>query len=218
MRPDVTATTEALYAALPEVYRDADAAQPDGPNGYPLLRYLSLIGDQLDELAVLVERFDYYSPDDGGQPGDTSDLTDPAAADPDWLDWLAQLVGAQLPAGLATDDRRAAIAAAVNGYLKGTKQGIAAAAAQALTGTRYVRVVPAYGGDQWRIEVRTRTTETPSSAAVLAAIVAANAKPAGFELVATTYQASWDQIEALGSNDAVDARGSWDALEETGAP
>lgn len=220
-RPIVHARTEAFYARLPDVYREADAAQDRGAgdlDGYPLLRWLSLIVDQLGEVADLLERIDYYSPDDRGAPGDTSELVDPELADARWLPWLAQVVGVALAPNLSVADQRAAIAGAVTGYLKGTKQGIAAAAATALTGTRYVRVIPLYGGDQWRLEVRTRTSETPSTAAVLAAILDKRAKPAGVELVATTYAASWDTIEALGSWDAVEARGSWTALEETGAP
>jgi hypothetical protein len=168
---------------------------------------------------MLIARADYYSPDDGGAPGDTSDLADPATADPAWLPWLAQLVGARLPAGLTDAERRAAVAGAVAGYFKGTKQGIEAAARPALLGTQYVRVIPHYGGDQWRLEVRTRTSETPSTAAVAAAIVAANAKPAGVELVATAYEATWAQVEAAYPTwAALEANApTWLAVEETGA-
>jgi hypothetical protein len=143
-----------------------------------------------------------------------------ATADPAWLPWLAQLVGARLPAGLSTADRRAAVAGAVAGYFKGTKQGIEAAARAALTGTKYVRVIPLYAGDQWRLEVRTRTSETASTAAVAAAIVAANAKPAGVELVATAYEATWAQVEAAYPTwAALEANApTWLAVEETGAP
>lgn len=219
-RPAPTATTEALYAALPELYRAADAERGAGPSGYPLLRFLSLLGDQLADVEALVARADYYSHDDGGQPGDTSDLTDPATADAAWLPWLAQLVGARLPAGLTTAGRRGAVAGAVAGYFKGTKQGIQAAAQAALLGTRYVRVIPLYAGNQWRLEVRTRTSETPSTAAVAAAIVAANAKPAGVELVATAYEATWAQIEAAFPTWAnLEATApTWLGVEETGAP
>jgi hypothetical protein len=219
-RPAPSATTERLYAALPELYQAADAELGDGDNGYPLLRFLSLLGDQLDDVEMLIARADYYSPDDGGAPGDTSDLADPATADPAWLPWLAQLVGARLPAGLTDAERRAAVAGAVAGYFKGTKQGIEAAARAALTGTKYVRVIPLYAGDQWRLEVRTRTSETASTAAVAAAIVAANAKPAGVELVATAYEATWAQVEAAYPTwAALEANApTWLAVEETGAP
>lgn len=220
-RPVTHPRTEALYGRLPDLYRDADALLDGGPtdaNGYPLLRFLSLLGDQAGDLADLISRIDFYTPDDGGAAGDTSDLADPATADPAWLAWLAQVVGVRLGEGLSVADQRAAIAGAVSGYLKGTKQGIADAARTELTGSRYVAVIPFYGGDAWRVEVRTRTTETPDPGAVLGAIESKHARPAGVELVTTTYAATWDQIEALGSWDAVEARGSWDALEETGAP
>lgn len=218
-RPVVHPTTERIYDALPGVYLAADAAQAAGTSGYPLLRYLSLLADQLGELVDLLQRFDYYSPDDGGAPGDTSDLTDPATADPAWLPWLAQLVGAKLPAGLSVAQQRNAIAGVVGGYLKGTKAGIAAAAQTALTGTKYARVIPLYGGDQYRIELRTRTSETASTAAVLAAVDAAGARPAGIEIVPTAYEASWTAIETTWPTWAALEAGAptWILLEETGA-
>jgi hypothetical protein len=218
-RPDVHDATDALWSSLPELYQAADEAQADGPNGYPLLRFLSLIVDQWGEVLDLVGRIDYYSHDDGGAPGDTSDLADPYAADAAWLPWLAQLVGAQLPAGLTVADQRAAIAGALAGFLKGTKAGIAAAAATVLTGTKYVLVRPLFGGDRWTVELRTRTTETPGDAAVLAAVLAQKAKPAGLTIVVTHYAASWAAIEAAHPTWAsIEAAGSWAVLEESGAP
>lgn len=219
-RPVVHTTTERIYGGLPGVYRAGDDAQAGGPSGYPLLRYLSLLTDQLGEVIDLLQRFDYYSPDDGGLAGDTSDLVDPATADAGWLPWIAQLVGARLPPGLTVAQQRNAIAGVVAGYLKGTKQGIIAAAQTALTGTKYARVIPLYGGDQYRIELRTRTSETASTAAVLAAVDAAGARPAGIEIVPTVYEATWAQIEAaypvwltLETNAP-----TWLQVEETGAP
>lgn len=88
MRPDVSATTERLYGSLPAFYRDADE-----PLDWPLLRYLSLLGDQLGDLEELVDRIDFVRAEDVGSAGDTSDLVDPATADAAWLPWLAQLVG-----------------------------------------------------------------------------------------------------------------------------
>lgn len=216
-RPAPTATTERVYSGLAELYQAADADQAAGDNGYPLLRFLSLLADQVDDVNVLADRADYYSPDDGGAPGDTSDLTDPATADSAWLPWLAQLVGAPLPAGMTDAEKRGAIAGVVAGYLKGTKQGIEAAAQAALTGTRYVRVIPLYLGDQYRVEVRTRTSETPSTADVLAAIIAAGAKPAGIELVPTAYEATWAQIDTAYPTWAGRSGLTWLQLEETGA-
>lgn len=216
-RPVVHPIVEQWYAELPEHYRVADAAQL-GPD-FPLLRFMSLIGDQLGDAVDLVDRIQYLPPDEGGAPGDTSDLVDPTTADPEWLPWLGRLVGVLLPPALTVAERRDAVAFASSGWRAGTKEAIADAARSALTGTRYVRINDHYGGDQWRIEVRTRSTETPSVPAVLAAIEAKDAKPAGVELVPTMYATTWAQLEALRPTWADwEAAGSWEVLEETGAP
>lgn len=214
-RPAVSATTEALYAAIPERIRLEDELQdPD----WPLLRYLSLIGDQLDEVVVLIDRVDYVTVNDGGAVGDTSDLADPATADVGWLDWLGQLVGVRLAPALTEAERRDAVAFSSSGWRAATKGAVADAARSALTGTRYVHILDHYAGDPWRVEVRTRTSETPSVPAVLEAIVAKGAKPAGVELVPTAYDATWAQLEALRPTWADwEAAGSWALLEETGA-
>ena len=221
-RPAVSATTTRLYERLPELYRRADEAADAGPNGYPLLRYLSLIVDQLGDLEVLVDRIDYVPEEDGGAAGDTSDLTDPLGADEAWLPWLAQLVGTDYGrlTGLDLTGRRLALAGAASGWRAGTREGIAAAVRPLLTGTRFVRVQSHLGGDPWRVEIRTRVSETPvSSAEVIAAVVRAQAKPAGVELVHTPYEAAWSDIEAVNPTWAdVEAQGSWTEIEESGAP
>lgn len=217
MPPDPHPTTRRIYDALPEFYRTADDAQP-GPADLPLLRFLSLLGDQLGEVEDLVDRVDYVTANDGGTPGDTSDLVDPYAADVAWLPWLAQLIGVTLPPAVDDPARRDAIAFASSGWRAGTKAGMADAARSALTGTRYVQIVDHYTGDQWLVEVRTRTTETPDPAAVLAAIAAKDAKPVGVELVATNYTTTWALLEAGRPTWADwEAAGSWRVLEETGA-
>lgn len=218
-RPVVDATTELLYAMLPEVYRTEDEDLGAGPNGYPLLRFLSLAGDQLGELRTVVGRIDYYALEDGGVAGDTSDLADPATADPAWLDWLGQLVGVALAPELTVVGRRDSVAGAAGGFRAGTRPAIAAAAQSALTGTRYVNVLPHYTGDPWKVEVRVRASEVATTtAAIVAAIIAKGAKPAGVELVVTTVEASWDTLAALRPTWADwDAAGSWVVLEETGA-
>lgn len=214
-RPAVHATTELLYATLPEVYRTHDEDRPDGPDGYPLLRFLDLIGEQFGEVRDVIERADYYARDDGGVVGDTSDLADPATADAAWLPWLAQLVGANVER-LSTAAMRDAIPAA---FQAGSAPAIRTAARTALTGTKTVTVHRHYQGDIWRVEVRVRASELVSNtAAVLAAILAADVKPAGVELVITTVEVQWDTLEAQRPtwND-IDGS-TWTELEETGAP
>lgn len=213
-RPVVGDLTERLYASLPAFYRAADEADPTGD--YPLLRWLSLVGDQADEAEVILDRIDVVLPDEGGAAGDVSELVDPALADAAWLDWLAQHVGVRLPAAMPTAQRRDVIADAATGWRSGTRIAIEAAARATLTGTRQVDVMAHYGGDPWVIAVRTIPTETPDSAATLAAILDAPAKPAGYDLVHVAYSATWDVIEAeYPTWTLLEAAGSWDAIEST---
>lgn len=210
--PVVGATTTRLYARLPEYLRASDAELD-----YPLLRFLSLVVDQASEVEELLDRWQVFTPDEGGDPGDTSELVDPDLADAEWLPWLGQQVGAKLRPAMSEAETRANIAGASTGWQAGTRAGIAAAARDALTGNRTVDVIQAYGGDPWVIAVRTVPIETPSAPAVLAAIIEAGAKPAAYNLVVASFQATWDAIVAARANwAAIEAAGSWDAIESTG--
>jgi len=208
--------TQRLFSRLPQMYRDADPSTGD-----QLLRFISLLGDQANEIEQLLERVAYTPPEDGGRPDDTSDLVDPTAADAAWLPWLAQLVGVRVPTSgdpLATRD---VIAAATTGWRAGTRDAIAGAARTALTGTRYVRVYehsvssPGDGG-QWDVLLVTRITETPDVHAVLQAVVDAHAKPAGVELHHRAYTSTWATVDTAYPTWA-DRNGlTWAQLEETG--
>jgi hypothetical protein len=200
--------TARLYGRLPEFYRDADLEQAVP---YPLLRFLTGLGAQADAVEVLFDRIDYT-----GAPGDTSDLVEPAIADPAWLAWLAQHVGAKLPLGASVADQRTAISGGVNGFQAGSRQALAAVAGRALTGTKYVNITPNLNGDPWTIGLATALDETPSQQAVIDAIVNAGAKPSGYNLVVTFYAASWDMLESRYPTSAAwDAVASSDALEQT---
>lgn len=195
-RPTVSATTERLYASLPEMYRDSDE-----PLDFPLLRYLSLLGDQAGEVDTLYERIDYVTRDDGGTVGDTSDLADPATADVGWLRWLGALVGAQITPDLTDAEARDAVRFAPAGYQAGTTAAVAAAARTALIGQKYVKVhdhsvtEPGNGG-QWDVLLVTRVSDTPDVNAVLAAVVKKKAKPAGVVLRHRAYSATFAQVQA----------------------
>lgn len=177
-RPQVGPITEAVYASLPELYRDADAAQDTGRSNYPLLRYLSLILDQLTPVADYVDRFTYEALDDrdntspawdrygAGTYGegtygdtDTADLVDPNTADAAWLPWLAQLLGVDIE-GLGTTDARAKLAAPADSWAHGTPAAITAKVRPQLTGGGYVDVIPHYQGDPYTIAVVTKNDET----------------------------------------------------------
>lgn len=201
-RPVTNAATERWYASLPAFYRDDDAAAD-----WPLLRYMGTIGLVLGELRTLHERLDISG------PGDSSELADPVKADAAWLPWLALMVGARLP-GTSVEDRRSAIAGAVGGWQAGTRAGILTAAKTALTGTRSVTLFDHWEGDPFAMSVATVEAETPDPAAVIAAVVAAGAKPAGVRLVHTYYASTWDVQESkLASWDAREAEGSWQRIQ-----
>lgn len=149
MIPAVADRTLALYGRLPEAYRDADAGLD-----YPLLRYLSLLADQLDPIDVIADRIDYDA-DEGG----TSDLVDADTANAGWLPWLAQLLGVRL-AGLTLAQQRTALADPVASWAHGTPAAIIAAAKVGLTGTQSVVVTPHYGGSTYVIGLGTKDGET----------------------------------------------------------
>lgn len=222
MRPDVGTTTERMYARLPAFYREDDETDGD----YPLLRFLSLVGDQASEVEDIVDRL-------------PTDLANPIAAEAAWVPWLAQLVGLDtsfdpeehrfaltwlfveakgtwdafstwndfeyvvLPtAGASISELREAIANASLGWGVGTKKAIGAAAQSVLIGSRSVRVydhssnVSIGGATAWDVLIVTATSETPSPSAVLDAVTRKNAKPAGVVLWHRVYEASWDTLVA----------------------
>lgn len=200
------ATTERLYARLPELYRAEDLDQD-----LALKRYASVVVDQASLLERVVDRL-------------PTDLSDPVRADNAWLDWLAQLVGVSLARNLTEGQRRDAVRYSSSGWRAGTRDAVADAARSELTGTKFVEIkdhttdVSNPGvATQWDVRVQTRATETPNPSAVLAAIVSKNAKPAGIKLYHRTYDASWTTLEAqLTTWTAIEARGTWDNVQETG--
>jgi len=201
-RPVVHAATERLYARLPQLYRDADEAQADGANGFPLLRFLSLLADQVGAVEDLLARFDAVP---------TSDLVDPASADSGWLTWLAQVAGVDLGDETDVARRRQLIADADDSRSHGSEGAIIANVAPLLTGTKSVRVFALYR-HVWRVLVLTRNDEmsATTSAAILAA--ARRQKPAGVELE-HDVGLTWAELEAnYPTWTAIEAAGSWGAL------
>lgn len=187
-----------VYDSLPPAYRTEDARQYPP---LPLQRYLSLVGDQLDEVAGLIGR--------------AKEMADPDLADEAWLPWLAQLAGVRLNGLTTVAARRVAIRTAGSGWLTGTMAGIIAAIRSTLADpvNNYLTVTRDLV-DPWVLHVTTRATETPDPVASLAAVDAIGAKPAGVVLEWTAFHASWDQIEAAAPtwND-IETLGSWTAIE-----
>ncbi len=188
--------TSRLYDRLPETFRDLD-------EGLELLRYVAVAAGDADQLERLADRV-------------ADDLTDPSRADPAWLPWLAQHVGATLPADASEDVRREVLRSGAGGFRGGTRESIVVAARRALTGTRSAHVVPSSA--DWIITLRTIPSETTTIDAVRRAVEQAGALPAGFDLVVTFYAASWDTLEARYTSSASwDAVATWGKLEETGS-
>lgn len=212
-RPVFSATTERVYASLPEVYRNEDELR-----NWPLLRYLACFVDYAGDVEALYDRFNYVAPSDGGPEVGTSELVDPSFADFAWLRWLGQLIGVDVPATLTENEARDAVQFASSGWRAGTKTGIADAAKSALTGSKHVSVEDHHLGDAWTVRLVTRTSETPDVDAVLQAVVDKKAKPAGVVLAHTAYSASWAQIEATYPTwtDVGFGAVNWQTLEEAG--
>jgi hypothetical protein len=237
--PYMSTLVDRLYRRLPEVYRTMDAANSD----WPLKRYLAgllttagAIGDTFDAI-----RGDFpvgpstpqpwaLSPDElavwtANRINRPSALGDPNQADPAWLPWLAQLVGAPLPPGASVQEQRDTIAFATSGWRGGTRQAIADAARTALTGSMYAQVAPhtiptdsggTQAGGVWDITIITRDSETPDPAAVLNAVLSKGVKPAGAVLHHATYGASWAQVEAVFPTWSDWNAATWSQIEQAG--
>lgn len=143
-----------------------------GPNT-DLQAYLGSMGDVLFQ-----EIDDYVSDGDNGERG-WSVLIDLDRAPDKVLPWLAQFIGVSLPPGLTATQQRQQIRD-TDGWNRGTVAAIVGAAAPYLTGTKSVILRERFG-DPYIFEVITRTSETPNSAAVLAALTAQ--KPAGLIMI-----------------------------------
>lgn len=230
----ISPTAQRVWERLPRVYRIMDEQ-----TGWQFKRYLSGLLTPLASIDELTERLRGNRPvgpaivpwdlDEEATARWTtartminSALTDPDLADPEWLAWLAQLVGATLDPASGLAERRDTIRYATSGYRGGTTQALADAAKSALTGSRYVLVQPMTRGDGtvgsvWDVTLRTRTSETPDPQAVLDTVLRKGAKPAGVRLWHASFGTSWDRIEALYPTWTDWEKRTWDQIEEVGA-
>lgn len=247
--PIYSVTTERLYRRLPETYRVLDAQ-----NDWQFKKFISSIADQLADIETIVARIEYlatpenradfYSslnqyntytrPAGSEDPAigfapieETSDLVDARTADPLWLNWLGQLVGADVVGIPSPVDKRYAILDEYLGIKAGSREALEAAVLQYLTGTKYSRVYPhrngASGsiisiGTEWDVLIVTKAEETESGADLIAEIIRKGAKPAGVELHHVAYTFTWEVIETSFTSWAqIDATGSWANFEVAGA-
>lgn len=219
--PTFDYSTERYYARLPEFYRSADVE-----TNWTLKRFMSGLMAVYNQMDAMIDRFKYTTPDSGGEPDDTSDLTDPMTADVGWLRWLAQHTGAIINPALSESDQRLAIQQRLTALNQqpGSKGAIANAARVNLTGTRSVNVydhstdVGSPGaGTMWDVLIVTVGSETPGGVDPIEDVIAANAKPAGVKLYHRSFESVWADIEAaLTTWDDWEAAGSWREIEETG--
>lgn len=157
-------TTVEMYSRLPEWMRTLDTY------GH-LLKYLSLIGDQLGELNDLLDRL---------IPGEwPSDLTNPWAADPEWLPWLSQIAGVDLSGTSDVEAQRYLIANAANGHRAGTTASVQAAVVPFLSGNRRLSIDRNTGGDSWHVTISVYGPEVVDQTKLEAALE--SVRPAGVQ-------------------------------------
>lgn len=238
--PYMSTLVDRLYHRLPEVYRTMDAVD----STWTFKRYLGAVLDlagQIDQTVVDITGdvpMGPATPEPWALSDDllttwrearvkrASALGDPVQAPAAWLPWMAQMVGARLDPAASEQEQRDTILYATSGWRGGTRSAIADAAKSALTGSKYARIVPHYKsaagggiepGTVWDIAIVTLTAETPDPGAVLDAVLRKGVKPAGAVLYHASYQATWDQIEAIFPlwRDW-EAAGNWDAIQGAG--
>jgi hypothetical protein len=237
--PNMSPLTHRLYHRLPEIYRVLDSRDFT----WIFKRYLGGMLSTAGEVDSVIDNLIGSNPVGPAVPepwslsGDEleqwrsarrnvkSILGDPVNAPAAWLPWLAQLLGARLDPAASEAEQRDTIIYATSGWRGGTRSAIADAARTALTGTRYARVVPHYTaavgggiaeGDIWDIVIVTLDSETPDPGAVLGAVLRKGVKPAGVLLHHTTYEASWDQQEAVYPTWQDRDAATWAELAEAG--
>lgn len=210
------------WEGTPHASRSVQVAHEGQDAGYPMKKYIGSITDIAGQVEAMLERIDYNTVINGGVEGDTSDLIDAVNADSSWFRWIAMMRGVRINLnGDENSQRQELIAAGV--YNTGTKADIAKTAAQGLSGSKLVRVVPRSTTveDQgtkgvWDVLIITRATETPPGYDPVQRVIDAGAKPAGIRLHHDTFQGTWDAFEAQYPNwNAIDAA-TWDEIEEAG--
>lgn len=160
-----------VYLIL-EPYAEVDAAQ-----GYALRTIVEAMTKTFTDIDELVRQ------STAGDPG-WSPMFDADRAPPEALAWLAQIVGMTVTPADGVAESRWRVGNAVGGVRRGSLSTMLAVAKRLLTGNKTV-VVTERTSDAWHFAIRTRTSETPSSAAVLAALNAA--KPAGLIMDYATF-------------------------------
>lgn len=159
----------------------APLLEDDEQHGWAGLYLCAAIGAMLQDADQVVSDDDTY-------PG-WARAMDPAVCPAAWLPWLAWVYGVTLVPNSSEQQQRDTITN-LPPHQRGTRASLIAAAQQHLTGNKLVDFIER-DGDAWQLAVVTRTSETPSTALVLAALL--EQKPAGIILTYTaTDSQPWD--------------------------
>lgn len=153
--------------------------------------------------------------------GSDSDLVSAENADPEWLEWLGQLVGVNTRL-LSEEESRQAISS--GGFQTGSKASLMAVVKSVLSGSKYSRIYPNSNdtdpigdGTEWEVLVVTKFTETPGTSADLIDVIErSQMRPAGVVIYHKTYASEWQAVEAAFPTWADWEGKSWATIEEAG--
>lgn len=181
---------------MPGFYVEYDGRESDPT--YPMLRFIDVLTDTIADSMFLYS--DWFKYDRNEIPADKSPnevftksaLTDYSVVSGKNREWLAQFVAAKIRQQIfvsgnpvintndVSDFIRSQLNPAIYGLGAGTQGAIKEAVSYVLTGDKKISIVQRADGDPWAIKIITLTSETPSSAAVLA--VAELARPMGYSI------------------------------------
>lgn len=149
-------------------------AWADEAHGWALAHLCAALGRPFQDVEDLAR--------DAGAAVGWSLVLDPARAPSvDWLRWLSQLAGADVPVGADVTVEQARDAVETRGNRqRGGPEAMRAAARATLEGNRTVYINERLGGSAYRIGAATIDGETPDATATLAALT--SQKPAGVVL------------------------------------
>lgn len=133
-----TNLTEDLWSRLPEVYR-----REDEKYGGVFKAYVSGMGDAANDIETLINRIAYVPVEEGGEPGDTSDLADSHGADEAWLPWIAMVRGIYIHGTTGESQVREMLQR--SSYNSGTKQSLIDFVKPMLSDTQFVAIHPHTG-------------------------------------------------------------------------
>jgi hypothetical protein len=180
-RPIASDTAEEIYAGL------TPWIEADESTNWQLLRFVTVLAEHLGLINSLVR-----DTDEG--PG-WSVVMDADRAPSEYFSWLAQFIGVTPNLNLSPEDQRQQLKES-SGFRRGTPASMIAAAQPFLSGAKTV-TISERDTSAYHLTVRTFTSETTDSSAVLEALL--SQKPAGLVLNYVIQDGlTYDEISASG--------------------